>query len=80
MQPVNFARAKTGPWSPDAQSYPKKSKVPKYGVRMVSILGIVLMTWGIYFILGTWTLRDIDSDSVEAIKPFLCRSFGHAGC
>ena len=28
------------------------SKVPKYGVSVVSVLAIVIIVWGIYFIFG----------------------------
>ena len=39
------------------RSLPSGSKVPKYSANMVSLVRIVLMVWGICFILGTWTLR-----------------------
>ena len=37
---------------PSGEVLPEGSKVPKCGVYMVSLLGIVIIVWGIYFIFG----------------------------
>ena len=36
---------------------PNWSKVPKYGVSMVSVLGIILMVWGRYLVI--WVFRPL---------------------